>query len=114
MGGRGTNETVKEALERYVGTTYTVKYHANGGTGTMSDQKVEADSSSYLSANRFTRAGYAFDGWNTKQDGSGISYSDGEYVYNAVNPGETLDLYAQWTPNTYHVYFFGQWWLGRR
>lgn len=113
-GGRGTNETVKEALERYVGTTYTVKYHANGGTGTMSDQKVEADSSSYLSANRFTRAGYAFDGWNTKQDGSGISYSDGEYVYNAVNPGETLDLYAQWTPNTYHVYFSANGGWGRR
>ena len=62
-GGRGTNETVKEALERYVGTTYTVKYHANGGTGTMSDQKVEADSSFYLSNNHFTRIGYGFKGW---------------------------------------------------
>ena len=104
-GGRGTNETVKEALERYVGTTYTVKYHANGGTGTMSDQKVEADSSFYLSNNHFTRIGYGFKGWNTKPDGSGTSYSEYDGIYNAVDPGETLDLYAQWTPNTYYVDF---------
>jgi uncharacterized protein (TIGR02145 family)/uncharacterized repeat protein (TIGR02543 family) len=46
-----------------------------------------------------TRTGYAFAGWNTSADGSGMSYASGaSYVDNA-----SITLYAQWTANTYTV-----------
>lgn len=36
---RGTTQSVSDALKQYVGSTYTVKYHANGGNGSMDDQR---------------------------------------------------------------------------
>ncbi len=39
------------------------------------------------------RDGYIFTGWNTKEDGSGTSYSSGGYV----RLNDNLNLYAQWT-----------------
>ncbi len=103
---RGTTQSVSDALKQYVGSTYTVKYHANGGNGSMDDQKFDMDSTIPLYGNRFTRTGYQFSGWNTKKDGSGTQYSDYNPIYNIANAGEVVDLYAQWTPNTYTVYFY--------
>lgn len=103
---RGTTQSVSDALKQYVGSTYTVKYHANGGNGSMDDQKFDMDSTVPLYGNRFTRTGYQFSGWNTKKDGSGTQYSDYNPIYNIANAGEVVDLYAQWTPNTYTVYFY--------
>ena len=40
------------------------------------------------------RAGYTFKGWNTKADGSGLSYSAGDTV--KVFAGTSETLYAQW------------------
>ena len=45
--------------------------------------------------------GFTFLNWNTKFDGSGILYSDGESYDFALG---NLDLYAQWIPN--HVTFY--------
>lgn len=95
---RGTTQSVSDALKQYVGSTYTVKYHANGGNGSMDDQKFDMDSTVPLYGNRFTRTGYQFSGWNTKKDGSGTQYSDYNPIYNIANAGEVVDLYAQWTP----------------
>lgn len=103
---RGTTQSVSDALKQYVGSTYTVKYHANGGNGSMDDQKFNMDSTIPLYGNRFTRTGYQFSGWNTKKDGSGTQYSDYNPIYNIANAGEVVDLYAQWMPNTYTVYFY--------
>lgn len=103
---RGTTQSVSDALKQYVGSTYTVKYHANGGNGSMDDQKFDMDSTVPLYGNMFTRTGYQFSGWNTKKDGSGTQYSDYNPIYNIANAGEVVDLYAQWTPNTYTVYFY--------
>ena len=40
----------------------------------------------------FTRDGYEFIGWNTKADGTGSSYSDGQ----EISVKENITLYAQW------------------
>ena len=40
------------------------------------------------------RDGYAFMGWNTEADGSGISYNDGDYLKTTNQP--LTKLYAQW------------------
>lgn len=50
-----------------------------------------------LRKNSFTATGYVFAGWNTKADGSGISFSDGQEVLNLTTEDNgTVKLYAQW------------------
>ncbi|WP_137664511.1 BspA family leucine-rich repeat surface protein [Enterococcus hulanensis] len=43
---------------------YTIKFDANGGEGTMSDQVLSIDEEKSLSGNQFTRKGYDFVEWN--------------------------------------------------
>jgi uncharacterized repeat protein (TIGR02543 family) len=70
---------------------HVVTFNNNSGTGSMSPQV--ANSSTALTANSFTRAGYTFRGWNTQANGQGTSYSNGQ-VYSFDND---MTLYAQWT-----------------
>ena len=82
--------------------SHSVKYHSNGGTGTIQNQIVYSGTEFILSANVFTREGYTFNGWNTKADGSGTSYSDLQTISGITSD---LNLYAQWKANTYKVVF---------
>ena len=78
--------------------TYTVRFNANGGTGTMSDMAFTYDAAQDLTANAFARTGCTFAGWNTTADGSGDSYTDGQNVTNlTVDNNDIVTLYAQWT-----------------
>ena len=89
-----------------VANTYTVKFYANGGSGSMSNQVFTYGTAQNLTANAFTRTGYTFAGWNTQADGNGTSYSDKESVKNLTTTnGGTVNLYAKWTANTYTVTF---------
>ncbi|MGN0624661.1 MAG: InlB B-repeat-containing protein, partial [Oscillospiraceae bacterium] len=76
--------------------TVSLVYMPNGGTGTMASQSGYVEDTVIVSGNLFTREGYSFDRWNTKEDGTGVSYSAGnEYTLTAVSDV----LYAVWTPN---------------
>lgn len=71
-----------------------IRYNKNGGSGTMADTVLAPDkTSATLANNTFTRKGYYFKGWNTKTDGTGIAYLDGDFVSNVCG---ILTLYAQW------------------
>lgn len=75
---------------------YSISYDANGGNGKMSAQEdVKYFSDIVLRKNVMSRRGYVFSGWNTKADGTGKSYSDGETVSSVTNEDE-VTLYAQW------------------
>ena len=62
----------------------------------------------HLTENNYTKEGYVFIGWNTKPDGSGVSFSDSAEIYNLSNvdwrdestwtetDNGTVTLYAQW------------------
>lgn len=77
----------------------TISFNANGGTGTMNMQKIDAGQSANLTANTFTRTDYVFTGWNTKPDGSGTSYSNqANYTAPASEDNKIVVLYAQWVP----------------
>lgn len=80
--------------------TYTVTYNANGGTGDMTDDNSPYRDGTEVTTltNTFTRANYAFSGWNTAGDGSGASYNEG--VTFTISGNTTL--YAQWVP-TYAI-----------
>ena len=82
-------------------TTYTVTFDANGGEGTMDTQLFTEDYEKALSANKFTREGFSFAGWNTMRDGSGTSYTDQQKIKVVAD----MTLYAQWNeerPVTMH------------
>ena len=50
-----------------------------------------------LRKNGYTCVGYAFTGWNTRPDGSGVTYYDEQEVSNLGRiDGEEVVLYAQW------------------
>lgn len=82
---------------------YTIHYYANGGNGTMSDQFAERNSEVKLSANAFTRENFDFTGWNTKADGTGVSYKDHDSVKDLEASGGKVTLYAQWKLQTYMI-----------
>lgn len=104
---------------------YTVKFNANGGKGSMSDQKITYNVETALSANLFTRSGYKFKGWHAyrsdekkwiavnkkdKSDTKWMTKSDIEksstytyYLYpnkqkvkTTIAAGKTVTMYAQW------------------
>ena len=73
--------------------SYTVKYDANGGSNAPSSQTKYQGYNLTLTSDTPTRAGYAFNGWNTNSSGTGTNYSAGG-TYSA-DSGVTL--YAKWT-----------------
>ncbi len=77
---------------------YTIKFDANGASGSMSPMKDLACGNTYtLTACGFSKTNYFFVCWNTKKDGTGTTYSDRKKVKNlcTVN-GASITLYAQW------------------
>ena len=74
---------------------YTINFDPNGGTGEMESIEVENGNDFILPENKFEKEYYVFNNWNTKADGSGISYTDLGRV-NAMNDKESITLYAQW------------------
>ena len=77
--------------------TYTISYNANGGSGAPTAQTKTYGTDLTLTTSKPTRSGYTFNGWNTKSDGSGTSYSaGGKFTTNA-----NTTLYAKWKQNTF-------------
>lgn len=91
-----------------IANTYTVKYDGNGNTGgSTASSSHTYNTSKALTSNGFTKIGYSFNGWNTKADGSGTSYSDGASVTNlTATDGATVTLYAQWSLRAPYNLFF--------
>lgn len=82
----------------WTGNNYTVKYNANGGTGTMADQSFTYGVAQNLRKNTFIRTGYAFQGWSTSSTGA-KNYSDEQSVSNLTTTANgTVTLYAVWGP----------------
>lgn len=83
--------------------TYTVRFNANGGVGTMVDQTIKYDAVVPLAANAFTKEGYKFLGWATSEKGEKV-YNDMDAVVNLQLEG-VIDLYALWVEDSYTVTF---------
>jgi len=88
---------------------YNIVYNANGGmlAGSSEDsykqENVIYNKITTLLENRFTKAGYGFESWNTASDGSGTTYERlASFTYEEIGD---LTLYAQWTPIKYNVVY---------
>lgn len=75
--------------------TYAVIFDPNGGTGEMQNQVFASGESQNLFTNNFTKTGSNFIRWNTRSDGLGTNYYDGENVTNLSANGD-ITLYALW------------------
>ncbi|MBE6689453.1 MAG: hypothetical protein E7588_09335 [Ruminococcaceae bacterium] len=85
---------------RFSPISYTVKFDANGGEGTMADMSFTYDEEQNLTDNSFTRDGYTFAGWATETDGQTV-YTDGQEVVNLTSDDDgTVTLYAVWNEKT--------------
>jgi LPXTG-motif cell wall-anchored protein len=76
-------------------TLHTVTYKANGGQGVVTDPTPTYQSGNLVTVmpNSFTKAGNRFTHWNTRADGTGISYNPGDVF---TMPDNNMVLYAQW------------------
>ena len=85
---------------------YTVGFDSNTGTGSMDDQQFVYDTEQKLDANKFTKPGYTFTGWNTSKTGDGDGYEDRQTVVNlTADNGGRVVLYAQWEANPSRVQY---------
>ena len=75
-----------------VGFTYDVTFDSNGGEGTMPSIAIDHAEVFSIPENKFTRHGYEFICWNTKADGTGTNYGEGD----KFSIGSDITLYAQW------------------
>ncbi|MBO7721595.1 MAG: InlB B-repeat-containing protein [Kiritimatiellae bacterium] len=90
---------------KWTANRYSVKFDANGGSGTMADRICVYDEASALPTNLYTRAGFAFVGWAAEKGGE-VVYRDGANAPNLTAvAGGTVTLYAEWAPVPYTVKF---------
>ena len=71
---------------------FTITYDPNGGEGLMEKDTFYYDYSVTIDYCQFTKEGFFFKEWNTRQDGTGVSYTGGR----VLNAYRNITLYAQW------------------
>ena len=98
----GIKDTITFLYANWNPNTYTIHYDANGGTSVVNDTSMVYDKAGNLKTNTFRKDGYYIDpkkAWNTKPDGTGTSYANGEEVINMTTEhNATITLYANWQP----------------
>lgn len=93
------DETPMTFVWETTSTAATIRFDANGASGSMSYWPWETAEGTTLPACSFAKYDCSFAGWNTKADGTGNSYADGAAI--AKNSSDfpvrsTTTLYAQW------------------
>ncbi len=83
-----------------------VTYKANGGSGKDVTEWISWDwdglhmyKTYTVRSNSFSKSGASFKGWNTKADGTGISYAAGAKINHDTS--DPIVLYAQWSDGTH-------------
>lgn len=92
---------------QWTANTYTVKFGANGGTGSMSNQPFTYDAEKTLTANSFNRKGYTFAGWAVSTTGDMMHLNNANVKNLTEVPNATITLYAKWTAVDSVVTFHG-------
>ena len=85
--------------------SWTVKYDANGGTGTMADSKHVYESGSKLNQNQFSKTGYTFNGWQASR------VKDGKTEWLCANTDNSWISGSEWyekdkIPSNRKIFYF--------
>ncbi|MBP3853520.1 MAG: InlB B-repeat-containing protein [Erysipelotrichaceae bacterium] len=100
-----TNITEDQLVYARYAPTYSVTYHKNSGTdqATVPDKAEDIAAGSQVILGDGEREGYELVSWNTKDDGSGDSYSPNAPM---TMPENDVDLYAQWSQGSVNVIYW--------
>ena len=79
-------------IEINVNNKLKVNFYANDETENLIVDEVENSITTSLRPNTYIREGYIFINWNTKSDGTGVTYTDEQ----SISLSNDLTLYAQW------------------
>ncbi len=87
------------------GTTYTVTYNGNGATGGSVPVSINYKKGQTVTVpgntGSLVKTGYTFAGWNTRADGSGTTYTQGQtFQMGQAN----VMLYAMWSLSGEYAY----------
>ncbi len=90
------------------GNPYTVKYDGNkADSGSVAGSSQIYGVPFTLQKNAFKRKGFTFGGWNTKADGTGVTYGGGAQVSNLTSKKNgTVTLYVKWNPIKYTITYY--------
>ena len=106
LGGSTTANKTVTVYVNWVGNSYSVRFNASGGSGSMSDQTgFVFGTSKALSTNTFTRTGYTFAGWS-KSSGSTtrVFYARDEGPFTGTLGTDGTYLYIRQGYQTYTYY----------
>ena len=94
---------------RFAANTYSIRFHANGGTGSMAAvENVKYNKSATLPENTFKRSNSTFKGWATSASGA-VAYANKAAVKNLTSTdGGAVTLYAVWGPVSSMTYYLQQ------
>ena len=121
-GGNGTGYTDKQVVKnltsenngsvmlyaQWTPIAYRIQFDKNltDATGETASMGMTFDVAKNLTSNGFTSPSSKFNCWNSKPDGSGQAYANGQSVKNLTKaPNDVVTLYAQWNTNSYTVTF---------
>ena len=106
-----TASTVTADITLYAGFrahTYSIKFNANIGSGTMANLAMTYDQAKNLTNNSFTKDHYQFKGWATSADGN-VIYSNSQSVKNlTATDNATVELFAVWERSEVKVDFVSE------
>ena len=120
--GNGTGYTDKQAVRnltsenngsvtlyaQWTPIAYRIQFDKNrtDATGETASMGMTFGVAKNLTENGFTSPSSKFNCWNSKPDGSGQAYANGQSVKNLTKaPNDIVTLYAQWNTNSYTVTF---------
>ena len=89
--------------------SYTLKFvsHAKDADSPVMNQETRGCLEEFnLPENKFTRFGYKFIGWDTKEDAKTVVYEDKEKVSKIGDANAEVTLYAVWKEKTYTIRFY--------
>ena len=96
----------KTVTAKWTPIKYEISYDGNGATGgSTPNTSLTYDTPGTVAENGYTWESHVFVEWNTKPDGSGISYKPGDKVTNLTDKdGDVIKVYAIWDEQIRVVY----------
>ena len=79
-----------------------ITYNSNDSRNLSEKETINLNDKINLKTNLFAKEGYVLVEWNTKSDGTGVKYSDGQEIEGLL---DDLTLYAIWKEVTYKVIY---------
>lgn len=96
---------VKPSSKQELSKEYKITFDSNGGYGSMESIICKLDNICILNENKYTKEGYSFQGWSTKNNGVSEFQDKAELKNLSSKNGDNITLYAVWKIKFYKITF---------